>query len=77
MPELAVHLCALRARLVETMASALVGDGDWHAWLPLLAQVEIAIQAVEAVMGEHENGPVRTHGNGTSHAKLNGPKQPR
>ena len=55
------------------MASALVGDGDWHAWLPLLAQVEIAIQAVEAVMGEHENGPARTQENASSHAMKNGP----
>ena len=36
------------------MASTLVADGDWHAWLPLLAQVETAIQAVEAVMEERE-----------------------
>ena len=37
MPELAAHLRALRADLVETMASELARDGDWHAWLSLLA----------------------------------------
>ena len=52
MPELAAHLRALRAELVETMAGALAADGDWHAWLPLLAQVQGAIEVVEAVMGE-------------------------
>ena len=41
---------ALRAELVGNMASDLAVEGDWHAWLPLLAQVETALQAVEAVM---------------------------
>ena len=40
MPELATCLRALRFELVGTMANALAADGDWHAWLPPLAQVE-------------------------------------
>ncbi len=60
MPELATRLRTMRAELVETMAGALAGDGDWHAWLPLLAQVQGAIQAVEAVM-EERAGPTLTH----------------
>ncbi len=54
MAELAARLRALRAELVDTMAHELAAEGDWHAWLPLLAQVETAIQAVEAVMEESE-----------------------
>ena len=56
MPELAAHLRSLRAELVETMADALAADRDWHAWLPLLAQVETAIRAVEAVVEEGSTG---------------------
>ena len=52
MPELAARLRTMRAELVETMASALAADGDWAAWLPLLAQVETALQAVEVGMAE-------------------------
>ena len=52
MSELAAHLRAMRTELVGTMASELAADGDWHAWLPLLAQVETAIRAVEAVTEE-------------------------
>ena len=52
MPELAAHLRDLRAELVGRMARELAADGDWHSWLPLLAQVETAIQAVEAVMND-------------------------
>ena len=52
MVELAARLRSLRTELVETMAGALASDGDWHAWLPLLAQVEVAIKAVEAVAEE-------------------------
>ena len=54
MADLAAHLRALRAELVETMAGALAAGGNWHGWLPLLAQVEAAIRAVEAVMEERE-----------------------
>ena len=52
MPELAAHLRSLRAELVETMVAELAADGDWHGWLGLLATVETAIQAVEAVIEE-------------------------
>ncbi len=68
MPELATHLRIMHAELVETMASALAADGDWHAWLPLLAQVQGAIQAVEAVMRERETV--------TSHASEGTPERP-
>ena len=56
MPELAAHLRTMRAELVERMAGALAADGDWQAWLPLLAQVETALQAVEAVVEEGAKG---------------------
>ncbi len=52
MPELAARLRAMRAELVERMAGALAAEGDWHVWLPLLAQVQAAVRAVEAVMEE-------------------------
>ncbi len=68
MPELATRLRTMRAELVETMAGALAGDGDWHAWLPVLAQVQGAIQAVEAVMRERETV--------TSHASEGTPEGP-
>ncbi len=76
MPELATRLRIMRAELVETMAGALAGDGDWHAWLPLLAQVQGAIQAVEAVMRELETRPPRTQENANSHATENAPERP-
>ena len=53
MPELATRLQALRAELVNTMASELEADGEWRNWIPLLGQVETAIRAVGAVMGEN------------------------
>ena len=56
MDELATRLPARRAALVETMANALAADGDWHCWLPLLTQLEVSIQAVEAVK---EDAPER------------------
>ena len=52
MDELITRLRARRAELVETMAREIAAEGDWHCWLPLLAQVEAAIRAVEAVIGE-------------------------
>ena len=52
MPELNTHLRTMRAELVETMANELAAEGNWYAWLPLLAQVETAIRAVEAVESE-------------------------
>ena len=56
MVELTSHLRALRAELVERMAGELADDGAWHGWLPLLAQVETALQAVEAVEKERPRG---------------------
>ena len=52
MRDLIARLRDLRAELVERMAGALAADGNWHAWLSLLAQVETAIRAVEAVTEE-------------------------
>ena len=52
MAELLTRLGAMRAELVETMASALAADENWATWLPMLAQVETAIRAIEAVMSE-------------------------
>ncbi len=75
MPELATRLRIMRAELVETMASELAADGDWHVWLPLLAQIEVAIQAVEAVMREREIGPPRTQQNATCVATETTPEQ--
>ena len=49
MNELLARLCAMRVELIGTMADALATDSDWAAWLPLLAQVQTAIEAVEAV----------------------------
>ncbi len=56
MSELGARLRALRAELIGAMASELAADDDWHAWLPLLAQVETAVQAVEAVVEEESRG---------------------
>ena len=75
MLELAAHLRAQRADLVERMANALAADGDWHGWLGLLAQVQVALQAVEAVV-EERTEPPRTHDTGTSHASENAPERP-
>ena len=52
MAELVTHLGALRADLVERMTGELAAEGAWQAGLPLLAQIETALQAVEAVMEE-------------------------
>ena len=75
MPELAAHLRALRAELVETMVAELAADGDRHGWLGLLATVETAIQAVEAVI-EERGGPPRTHDNASSRATKIAPETP-
>ena len=76
MPELVTHLRSMRAELVETMAREVAAEDDWHAWLPLLAQVETAIQAVEAVMRERETGPPRTQQNASSRATETAHEQP-
>ena len=64
MPELITHLRAMRADLAGTMADELAVEGDWYVWLPLLAQIEMVIQAVEGVM-EERAGPARTQENDT------------
>ena len=56
MPELATRLRTLRTELIERMAAELAADRGIHSWLPLLAQVETAIQAVEAVVEERSRG---------------------
>ena len=55
MPELAARLRVLRAELVETMASELAADGNWLAWVSLLAEIETAIQACQATMEEESS----------------------
>ena len=54
--ELRRKLAALRADLVGRMAVRLEHESDWYAWLPLLAQVETVIRAVEAVAEEGTRG---------------------
>ena len=56
MSELGARLRALRAELAATMATELAADRDWHAWLRSLAQIETAVQAVEAVVEEGSRG---------------------
>ena len=46
----------MRAELVGRMAQEFECEGDWFAWLPLLAQVETAIRAVEAVASSEGQG---------------------
>ena len=75
MPELIAHLRALRVELADIMASALAADGDWHVWMPLLAEVEVAVQAVEAVM-EERTEPAQTHDNASSRATENALERP-
>ena len=43
------RLVAMRAEVVGTMAGALEAEESWSEWLPLLAQVEIAVRAVRIV----------------------------
>ena len=54
MTELVAHLRSLRAELTATMAAELAADRGIHSWLPLLAAIHAAVQAVEAVMSERE-----------------------
>ncbi len=46
------HLCGQRAHLIAKMTSAHQRGGDVAGWLPLLAQTQAAIEAVEAAMRE-------------------------
>ena len=48
------RLTAMRTELVETMAAAVEADEDWHSWLPLLSQIEVAIRATRIVEAERE-----------------------
>ena len=75
MTELAFHLRAMRADLVNRMGAELAADGAWQVWLPLLATVETAIQAVEAVI-EERGGPPRTQENASCHATKIAPERP-
>ena len=43
------RLVAMRVEVIDTMTAAVEADEDWHSWLPLLAQVEIAVRAVRIV----------------------------
>ena len=75
MLELITRLKTQRAELVATMTRAIAAEEDWHCWIALLAQIETAIQAVEAVM-EERGWPARTHDNVSSRATENGPISP-
>ena len=44
------HLIGQRAHLINKMSSAHQRGGDVAGWLPLLAQTQAAIEAVEAAM---------------------------
>ena len=50
--DLLAHLCEQRAHLIEKMSNAHQRGGDVAGWLPLLAQTQAAIEAVEAAMKE-------------------------
>ena len=51
------HLTALRRELVASMAAGLESDDrNWHDWLALLAQVQAAVDACEAVGREVQDG---------------------
>ncbi len=50
--DLHVHLCGMRAGLIAKMTAHLEIGGDVAGWLPLLAQTQAAIEAVEAAMRE-------------------------
>ncbi len=46
------HLIGQRAHLIAKMANAHQRGGDVAGWLPLLAQIQAGIEAVEAAMKE-------------------------
>ncbi len=46
------HLIGQRAHLIAKMSNAHQRGGDVAGWLPLLAQTQAAIEAVEAAMRE-------------------------
>ena len=55
--ELADHLHTMRAELVATMAADLAAGCDIHSWLPVLAQIQTALVAVEAVENADAGAP--------------------
>ncbi len=50
--DLLYHLIGQRAHLIAKMSSAHQRGGDVSGWLPLLAQTQTGIEAVEAAMRE-------------------------
>ncbi len=50
--DLLYHLIGQRAHLTDKMANAHQRGGDVAGWLPLLAQTQVGIEAVEAAMRE-------------------------
>ncbi len=46
------HLCGQRAHLITKMTNAHQRGGDVAGWLPLLAQTQAGIEAVQAAMRE-------------------------
>ncbi len=48
--DLLYHLIGQRAHLIAKMTAAHSRGGDVAGWLPLLAQTQAAIEAVEAAM---------------------------
>ncbi len=57
MDDLLDELRAMRVTVVVSMVGELRHDKPWAAWMPLLCQVQTAIQAVEALQAiEAESG---------------------
>ncbi len=52
MNDLLNHLIGQRAHLLDKMTNAHQRGGDVAGWLPLLAQTQASIEAVEDVMKE-------------------------
>ena len=52
MNDLLAHLCDIRDGLIAKMTAHLEIGGDVAGWLPLLAQTQASIEAVEDVMKE-------------------------
>ncbi len=50
--DLLYHLIGQRAHLIAKMSSAHQRGGDVSGWLPLLAQTQAGIEAIEAAMKE-------------------------
>ena len=75
MAELIAYLRAQRAELLEAMRTDLAADRDIHSWVPLLAQIQAALQAAAAVM-EERAGPPQMRDNATSLASENAPERP-